>query len=525
VFPRGDAEMFASITEGRRWLPATCSLALHAVLMAGAIYYFDNAHQAVASMVARYSLRMIRLQPSSARPADREPPATAALAAGSTPAVSSDDLDAGPSVLRTPTNHLTVPRRFELPKLSTHASSAQILLQPDIPINIPLKADVRVPELLLWKPHPIPPPVPTGNILVAHREPEDPVRPNFPEPPALEPPDAAHMAELPSPGRAVNRSRLFSPPPAATTPLRNHASGENSAIPQLAPAQSTDANTLNVLSIPDIPLPPAGVFQLPPGNQAEPSGLASGGDKGQSANSAAPGAPGSPIRSLPPANAAGDSRISGSGRGLANPALDRGDPPSPAAANLASEAKRGFSPPGPEAVTTKAGLADGQAASAAAPDRSVAKVVLPADGRFSVRIESSGSETVAEAEGILSGKVVYTVYVRAGARKEWILQYCLPEAVERRLPATKAVEIEAPYPFMILRPDIAFGSDTDYLIVHGIVTALGRFGQLSYVLAPEEQTDKDLLLHSLQQWQLRPGTLDGQPIALEILLIIPRDTE
>jgi hypothetical protein len=47
--------------------------------------------------------------------------------------------------------------------------------------------------------------------------------------------------------------------------------------------------------------------------------------------------------------------------------------------------------------------------------------------------------------------------------------------------------------------------------------------QLTYVHAPDEQADKDLLLHSLQQWQFRPGTLARQPIALEILLIIPSD--
>lgn len=159
--------------------------------------------------------------------------------------------------------------------------------------------------------------------------------------------------------------------------------------------------------------------------------------------------------------------------------------------------------------------------SGSAPNRTVTKVVLPSDGRFSVLIESSGSEAFSEAEGVLSGKVVYTAYVRAGARKEWILQYCLPQAVERTLPA--GAGLDAPFPYLIMRPDIAFGQDNDYLIVHGMVTALGRFDQLTFVIAPEEQADKDQLLHSLQQWQFRPGTLDRQPVALEILLIIPRE--
>lgn len=156
--------------------------------------------------------------------------------------------------------------------------------------------------------------------------------------------------------------------------------------------------------------------------------------------------------------------------------------------------------------------------------RKVTKVVLPPDGHFSVLVESSGSEAFAEAEGVLSGKLVYTVYVRAGARKEWILEYCLPSAAEEKPPLMgKRLRLEAPFPFLMLRPDLTFGPDIDYLIVHGIVTVLGKLDQLSYVIAPEEPAEKDLLLHSLRQWQLRPGTLDGQPVAVEVLLIIPRE--
>jgi hypothetical protein len=33
------------------------------------------------------------------------------------------------------------------------------------------------------------------------------------------------------------------------------------------------------------------------------------------------------------------------------------------------------------------------------------------------------------------------------------------------------------------------------------------------------------LLCSLQQWLIRPGKLDGQPVALEVLLVVPRDSE
>ena len=296
-------------------------------------------------------------------------------------------------------------------------------------------------------------------------------------------------------------------------------------MPQIAPSQSSDANTLNVLSIPEIPVPPLGVFQLPPANQAGPSSPASGGDVGQSGNPAHTASPGSPVRSASPVARAGDGRVSDNGRAVAGP----GPPGAASASAIASappELSRNTSSPGPAPATGGSTIADGQISSDPAANRTVAKVVLPQDGHFGVLIESSGSEGFAEAEGVLGGKLVYTVYVRAGARKEWILQYCLPQGVQRSLPATaKAAPPEAPFPYVILRPDITFGPDIDYLIVHGIVTALGRLDQLSYVTAPEEQAEKDQLLHSLRQWQFRPGKLDNQPIALEILLIIPRDKE
>ena len=470
------AGMFTSITQSpaRGWLPLAFSFVLHAAAISGAIFYFDSTRHAVESLASRYSLRLIRLRPPTV-PQPHAPGSAGGLANSSG-------------------DHPAAPRRFEFVKLPVPAQSAQILLQPDIPVSTPLKVDSRVPELLLWKPHPALPAVPPRKIFVAHRKPEDPARPNFPEPPALDTPNnEPQVTDLASSGHSANLSPLFAPPPGTTAPIRTQAPGGSAPIPQIAPSLSNEPDNLNVLSIPEIPVPPAGVFQLPPGNQAGPSGSSSGGLAGQSGNPAGAGNSGAPGQSAAAVTgAASASATAGTGR----------------------EASRG------------SGLSSGQAIPEPVAERNVTKVVLPPDGHFGVLVESSGSEASAEAEGILSGKVVYTAYVRAGARKEWILQYCLPETVERTLPVTgKAAPLEAPFPYLIMRPDLAFGPDIDYLIVHGIVTALGKLDQLSYVIAPEEQAAKDLLLHSLQQWQFRPGKLNSQPVALEILLLIPSDRE
>ena len=149
------------------------------------------------------------------------------------------------------------------------------------------------------------------------------------------------------------------------------------------------------------------------------------------------------------------------------------------------------------------------------------EVVHPRDGKFGVVV--SGSSVAApypESSGALSGKLVYTVYVRAGQRKNWILQYCLPKnGVPSVRPDGSAGALEAPWPYDIVRPDR--GSDSDYVLVHGMVTKEGRFDQLSMVF-PQEFEGKDLLLQSLSRWAFRPATRDGELAAVEVLRIIPR---
>ena len=55
--------------------------------------------------------------------------------------------------------------------------------------------------------------------------------------------------------------------------------------------------------------------------------------------------------------------------------------------------------------------------------------------------------------------------------------------------------------------------------------ALGsRFEKLALVL-PVGFPQNDLLVPSLRQWEFRPAKRDGQPIAVEVLLIIPGETE
>jgi hypothetical protein len=152
------------------------------------------------------------------------------------------------------------------------------------------------------------------------------------------------------------------------------------------------------------------------------------------------------------------------------------------------------------------------------------RITLPKDGKFGVVVTGASASTpYPESVGALSGKIVYTVYLKVGLRKSWILQYCLPKAVDGAKRGT-ATPLDAPWPFLILRPDRLTDSDPDYIVVHGMLTSAGQLEQLAMVF-PAELDQRDLLLSSLRLWAFRPASRDGEPIGVEVLLIIPREAE
>jgi hypothetical protein len=152
------------------------------------------------------------------------------------------------------------------------------------------------------------------------------------------------------------------------------------------------------------------------------------------------------------------------------------------------------------------------------------EVKHPKDGKFGVVVTgSSVASPYPQSAGSLSGKVVYTVYVGVGKRKNWILQYSLPKTSGSSFSAEGSrAALEAPWPYDIVRPN--HGNDSDYVVVHGVVTKDGHFEELDMVFPPELE-GKELLLQSLKRWAFRPATRDGEQASVEVLLIIPRETE
>ncbi len=135
------------------------------------------------------------------------------------------------------------------------------------------------------------------------------------------------------------------------------------------------------------------------------------------------------------------------------------------------------------------------------------------------------AEKYPETAGIWSGgRLVYTVYLHVGPGKNWILQYSLPRAAGVAA-AAGVTRPEAPWPYQIILPHLAAGDfNSDALLVHGFINLAGGFERMSLVFPPTFAKAK-YVINALQQWQFRPARQNGQIAAVEVLLIIPEETE
>jgi hypothetical protein len=171
-------------------------------------------------------------------------------------------------------------------------------------------------------------------------------------------------------------------------------------------------------------------------------------------------------------------------------------------------------------------VAVGQAAiSAPGVTASSERIVLPKDGQFgSVIVGSTLEETYPEAAELWGGRLAYTVYIHVGLAKSWILQYSLPRTADAAL-GGNAAHLAAPWPYTIIRPNLALGDlNADALMVHGLVNAAGHF-ELLAVAFPPKFAQADFVIGALRQWEFRPATQGGQPATVEVLLIIPEESE
>ncbi len=151
----------------------------------------------------------------------------------------------------------------------------------------------------------------------------------------------------------------------------------------------------------------------------------------------------------------------------------------------------------------------------------------PQGGTYdAVVIQSSPVDQYPETRGLLSGRPIYSVYISAGTAKDWTLYFCIPNA---KPPETSGpvvtigapeTPVRAPYAYKLVRPDVKLPSYERYVLLHGFVSAEGRFQNIHIVRTILPEVDAAILA-AMADWEFRAATKDGVPIQVEFLLSIP----
>jgi hypothetical protein len=339
---------------------------------------------------------------------------------------------------------------------------------------------------------------------------------------------------------AVNDTAHLTRAPAMATPVSTPGPEPAKEIPQISVADSSEASAANVISVPENPLRSSAMIVLPPANQIAPSGSGDGGTspgregpthdgaqgtgtEGQGLAASGSSSVGSAIQGAGE-NGSGAAAAGNSGAGAGAASGAGAGTGAGAGGSNGSNGSNSSGAGGSGAGSTGSGT--GGPGGSLAGTTGVTRFTLPKDGHYGVVVVGSApAAPYPETIGALGGKMVYTVYLRVGLRKKWILQYCLPKAAEQRIKVRgSATPLDAPWPFLILRPDQLSDSGEEYVVVHGMITSEGHFDQLAMIF-PEQLEKKDLLISSLSKWEFRPSSRDGVPTTVEVLLIIPRETD
>jgi hypothetical protein len=359
------------------------------------------------------------------------------------------------------------------------ASARDTLIQPDIP-TVEVAPELRVPALIAMSSAPLKPP-PRRFV-----RPPDTVRPNAPSNVILDaaPPQFQETsAEVPSGPMQVPAIPSLTAPPQARAPVAG-AFMSPPAAEFATTAGPGSGQGVNLISLPERPIPVPSEIAVPPGNQVSTLGPGFGlGSRTGSAGTGRGAAAGGAVESGPGGNGEGAG-------GLARGSSPREVPPPTDAPPLRIERSQ--------------------------------------SGNYEVVVVQSRSAVPGTAD-FLSGRPVYTVYLNIGFAKEWILEFCLPHGADAPHSAQRGAVVQlgassapltAPYAYVLVRPSIAFKPGATYAFVHGLVNSVGRLEQLSEVGAPSLE-DSSKVVAALSRWEFRPATRDGVATAVEILLCIP----
>jgi len=369
--------------------------------------------------------------------------------------------------------------------------------------------------------------------------PQEPVNPSvhaqqapLPTIPTITPPHGAVSPEpppAPSPSPIVADSTLKAqalpslPLPSAWSLVSHGAGGESAEGPahETQPASGADVAVLSIAS--SVPQPQQ-LVEIPPVNQPRVAGgTRPSGSMPELREEGKQPAP--PVSSTaPPMPDRHGALPAGKGDPRGTPAGEDKHPQPEAQSEgrpIGSQA-RAFAPSQARMLKTRLGMAE-----VLNLPSGTQQIKFPPGGSFDIVIvESSPSATIPDAERLLTGRPVQTVYLTLGTGQDWILQYCLPAARsgsgQSGMLVTLGRQPKMDSPFIqqaFIPPQIVLRA-TQPALFQGVLGANGRFVHLRPVLGADFQSLPELLPY-LEQWQFRPAKVDGVPGEVEVLLLVP----
>jgi hypothetical protein len=150
---------------------------------------------------------------------------------------------------------------------------------------------------------------------------------------------------------------------------------------------------------------------------------------------------------------------------------------------------------------------------------------VPLRRAYDVVVVQSEVESLEPATRVMTGKPIYTVYLDVGVRKAWLFYYCVPKQaarIEVETPVVSLGKLEslaAPYPDAAAVPSHLLPHISRYGLIHGFLTAGGKFRDLRFV--DEGSHESSAILDAIGKWVFHPALRDGAPVEVEVLLAIP----
>jgi len=366
-----------------------------------------------------------------------------------------------------------------LRQLEKRLLAERTVLQPDVRLNKLLLKTTPLPSMLIWsaqRPNVqlITPPKP--RILATSTVQPSLERPNM----------EVKLADMPVSSTNFATSKPM-PVPGSSSPIVIHGPNPSDLVAETSSTVAIEPSSAAILSLSDMQMN-QGTTAVPPANQTA---------KGDPAGALAPGKSGSG-----PRPGSGDANAKGLAANGNN--------------GVGTDGKAG----GPGGSKSGAGAGTGEGSGV-----TFTRVNIPHDGQFNfVMVGSVLNGQFPQTAAVWGNRLVYSVYLHVGLSKSWILQYALPSS-EDTMPGGSRPHIEAPWPFYIVRPNLDdVYVNANALMIHGFVTAGGRFESLSLAFPPGF-TEAQGVVAALQQWQFRPATENGQKARVEVLLIIPQGVD